>query len=70
MEIRLFKTSISDQSVPDEIESGLNRILKEKQWNFDLDDCDKILRIEAGQIPERKLFEFMKKKNIRISEIY
>jgi len=46
MEILVFKTNVPEDELyrVDLLLKGLPGV---KRWNFDLDDCDKILRIEA-----------------------
>ena len=58
--VEVFKTNI--QSVNAAI--GLKKILSKEfpdiQINFDLDDCDKILRIEGNSIPAYSVIEIVK----------
>ena len=46
MNIYVFKTSIEPQDIrtADEI---LRALIPNCKWNYDLEDCDKILRIES-----------------------
>lgn len=45
--IFVFKTSVKNKTEVRILGSYLNTLLQEARWNFDLDDCDKILRIES-----------------------
>ena len=45
--IFVFKTSVNTEELAEQLASGLNDLLKQSNWNFDLEDCDKILRIES-----------------------
>lgn len=45
--IFVFKTSVKSKTEIRFLGSYLNTLLQEARWNFDLDDCDKILRIES-----------------------
>ena len=45
--IFVFKTSVKNKTEVRFLGSYLNTLLQEARWNFDLDDCDKILRIES-----------------------
>ena len=45
--IFVFKTSVQNENQINDLSSSLNKLLKDAQWNFDLDDCDKILRIDC-----------------------
>lgn len=48
MQIEIFRTNIQNESVADEIRIKLNLLFPHSCINFDLQDCDKILRI-AGE---------------------
>jgi len=50
MEILVFKTNVSNRKKVRELAPLLSAFPTISQWNFDLDDCDKILRIEATEI--------------------
>ena len=45
--IFVFKTSVQNENQINDLSSSLNKLLKDAQWNFDLDDGDKILRIDC-----------------------
>lgn len=47
--IEVFKTNITDMKASQEISYELSRILPHAKINFDLDDCDKILRIVSEE---------------------
>ncbi len=52
----MFKTSIQSRDVPT-VNSILRSIIPTSFWNYDLEDCDNILRIESNQhIVELVLF--------------
>lgn len=51
MEVLVFITNIENEGQVDEVKPLLTRIPGIRDWNFDLEDCDNILRIEAGNIP-------------------
>ncbi|MDB5007549.1 MAG: hypothetical protein JWQ84_3489 [Mucilaginibacter sp.] len=53
MEILVFATSIEKPEQVDEVKPLLTAVPAIKQWNFDLDDCDNILRIEGSNISPR-----------------
>lgn len=48
--VHLFKTSVQDQITADKILNALINIYPDCKINFDLEDCDKILRIEGKPI--------------------
>ncbi|HTI57925.1 hypothetical protein [Mucilaginibacter sp.] len=47
MEILVFKTNVNSRRKANRIGSLLAATPTVRHWNFDLDDCDKVLRIEA-----------------------
>ena len=50
MQILVFKTNIRYKKHVTMVEPHLNRTKGILRWNVDLDDKDKILRIEAGNL--------------------
>jgi hypothetical protein len=46
--ILVFKTSVCKQTDISKLKVQLDNIIKNGKWNFDLEDCDKILRIESN----------------------
>ncbi len=46
--IEIFKTDVGNKTVSKRILTILNRHFPNYKINFDLDDCDKILRVESG----------------------
>lgn len=50
MEILVFKTNVSSKRKVNKVRSLLKSVPAIKQWNFDLEDCDKILRIETNNL--------------------
>ena len=45
--ISVFKTNVSTSSDVKVLQPLLDKYLKNAKWNFDLEDCDKILRIDS-----------------------
>ena len=45
--IYVFKTSVRTKIQAKSIKSHIDKILPNAKWNFDLEDCDKILRIDS-----------------------
>jgi hypothetical protein len=48
--IEVFKTNVNDKRQAHELVSMLSQKFVEAKINFDLEDCDKVLRIESTQI--------------------
>lgn len=68
--IRLFKTTVKSNRQVIKLTPQLNSLLKSRKWNFDLTDCDRILRIEDENIPLQKLIFMMNEYNHQIVELY
>jgi hypothetical protein len=50
MQIEVFKTNVKTQKNADRVINLIKRRLPVDKINFDLADCDKILRVEAKEI--------------------
>jgi len=53
MEILIFTTSVAKPEQVTEVRPLLTSVPAITGWNFDLEDCDNILRIEADDISPR-----------------
>ncbi|HEY0670130.1 MAG TPA: methyltransferase type 11 [Sphingobacteriaceae bacterium] len=49
MQVEVFRTNVNLSKDASKIVKALNSRYPDSKINFDLDDCDKILRIEADQ---------------------
>jgi hypothetical protein len=47
--IYVFKTSVKTKLQVKKLKPHINKILPKAKWNFDLEDCDKILRIDSEE---------------------
>lgn len=65
--VEVFKTNVYEGCHAEKITELLYRHFPECKINFDLDDCDKILRIE-GLLFEREKIKFIVNKNGFICE--
>jgi hypothetical protein len=45
MEVLVFKTNVTSKKKVSKISALLTSFPAIEQWNFDLDDCDKVLRV-------------------------
>jgi hypothetical protein len=59
--IFVFKTSVKTKTQVRQLKPHINNILPGEKWNFDLEDCDKILRIDSE---ENKVLEIVGLLNI------
>lgn len=63
--IEVFKTSIECQCAAKQIDLLLTERYPDFKINFDLEDCDRILRIEAEDIPIQEVLSLVKRLNIK-----
>lgn len=57
--IFVFKTSVTTKKQISILKPHIDTILPNAKWNFDLEDCDNILRIVSNEnivLPIQKLF--------------
>ncbi len=55
MEILVFKTNLSNTDHIGKVTLPLNHHPHILEWNVDLNDCDKVLRIVAEDIPAKEV---------------
>lgn len=49
MDILIFKTSVQNMSDVLKLQPFIKDLVHEGKWNFDLEDCDKIFRVETNR---------------------
>jgi len=49
MEILIFKTSVTTKEDILKLQPYINDLVQDGKWNFDLDDSDKIFRVETDR---------------------
>jgi len=55
MEIHVFKTNLASARNISKVKPALNRHPFIKDWNVDLQDCDKVLRVVSDNIPSTEI---------------
>lgn len=60
--VEVFKTNVYDAETADEIARHLVGLIPGGRVSFDLEDCDKILRIENESINPDKIKTFLSEK--------
>ncbi|WPU91022.1 hypothetical protein SNE25_17015 [Mucilaginibacter sabulilitoris] len=62
MTVEVFKTNVSTRRYANVLLNQIHKTFTKYHANFDLDDCDKILRIQCstGAIRSRALIMFLK----------
>lgn len=59
MIVEIFKTDIQKEADKNYILAIIQNLFPDYKINFDLEDCDKILRIEANVIDSKKIIAYI-----------
>ncbi len=57
--VEVFKTNVTEQLHAAALLTLLSQHLPGHQVNFDLNDCDNILRVKGGNVPVAKIIELV-----------
>lgn len=60
--VEVFKTNVADVDQAGELLLQLKQLLPEHKINFDLEDCDKVLRIECTQVISKPIISFVRQQ--------
>ncbi|MCD0469135.1 hypothetical protein [Flavobacterium sp. JAS] len=60
MMVLVFKTNVDSLSKVKRIAPKLNHLFPKVKWNFDLEDCDRILRLESDNDIIKEIILLMK----------
>lgn len=63
--VEVFKTNVEQTEQSELLISEIIRHVPNSQINFDLEDCDKILRIEAESISNETIIELLQKNGFQ-----
>jgi hypothetical protein len=61
--VEVFKTNVKKKKVAQEILTTLKEEFPRFKINFDLEDCDKILRVEGKKISPTQIIQRLESKN-------
>jgi hypothetical protein len=64
----IFKTSVSTETQVEALASDLDISIGNVKWNFDLQDCDRILRIEANRLNSEKVISILQSRGYECVE--
>lgn len=65
--VEIFKTNVDSKQLADKVVSDLNRLYPDYRINFDLEDCDKILRVESNtSIDIMEIIKYGKSNSLEI----
>jgi len=67
--IYVFKTSVKTKTQVRQLKPLITHMLPPEKWNFDLDDCDKILRIDSEENIALKITELLRTQQFHCEEL-
>lgn len=67
--IYVFKTSVQTDEEIGILKPKLNRLSQSIKWNFDLEDCDNILRVDSPDILPKMIIDLLSKSNFECQEL-
>lgn len=69
MDIMVFVTTVFDRDAVKQVQPLLASVPSIKQWNFDLEDCDHILRVVSNDLSPRKVESLLHKAGFDCYEL-
>ena len=67
--IFVFKTSVKTKKHVKQLRPLLTELLKQSKWNFDLEDCDKILRINSETAEPPSVIKLLQSAGFECEEL-
>jgi hypothetical protein len=67
--IFVFKTSVKTKTQAKQLQPHIEKVLPNAKWNFDLTDCDKILRIDSDQNVVSKIIGLLRMHKFHCEEL-
>lgn len=67
--IIVLKTNVCHAAAVRHLRPRLNHLLPNERWNFDLDDCDKILRIDSVTDKKDSIIELLREQGFYCEEL-
>jgi len=65
---QVFVTSVESPMGVSALAPALNRLVGKRGWNFDLDDCDRILRV-TGSCQPQEVIGLLEEAGFRCAEL-
>jgi hypothetical protein len=67
--IYVFKTSVKTKMQAKMLKAHIDKILQNAKWNFVLEDCDKILRIDSEENIVLRIINLLNSHNFNCEEL-
>ena len=69
MDVLVFKTDVTSKRKVGKVNTLLTSFPTIQQWNFDLEDCDNILRVVANGLSPRNIESALQRAGIGCEEL-
>ena len=67
--VLVFKTTVNNPQEAVRLQPHLDALLHPAKWNFDLSDCDRILRVEGAPHASAHVIETLRKQGFDCAEL-
>lgn len=68
--VLVFKTSVKNKIQIQQLQPELDKLITTgENWNFDLEDCDNILRFETQKLEAENILKTLKKNGYSCEEL-
>jgi hypothetical protein len=68
--VSVFKTNVKSKKAVRELDKVFASLPKLSAWNFDLEDCDHILRTESSSNISEEIIDILQKQNFTCEELF
>lgn len=68
-EVFVYKSNVKSNKIAKRIILEINKIFPTIRTNFDLEDIDKIYRLEATQLEKNEIEKYIRNQNIELTEL-
>ncbi len=65
----IFKTNVQTKNQIQSLKLELDSLFSETHWNFDLEDCDNILRVESEYYIQETVIKLLENNNLFCKEL-
>jgi hypothetical protein len=67
--IYVFKTSVKTKNQVEKLKPHITTILPIEKWNFDLEDCDNVLRVDSDENIALQITEILSRHQFHCEEL-
>ncbi len=67
--VLVFKTNVRNKRAVSFLKPHLDQLIKYQKWNFDLNDTDRIFRVETDQVPVKHIQSLFRRLGYACEEL-